>query len=45
MSHDVLTGRDETIDFEDLYGKPEDCEAMQGMPHIAIERALGIGQK
>jgi proteasome maturation protein len=38
---DVITGRDETIGFEDLYGKPEDYEGMTGLPHNAIEKSLG----
>eukprot|EP00095_Tigriopus_kingsejongensis_P006246 snap_masked-scaffold1159_size58420-processed-gene-0.4 protein:Tk06246 transcript:snap_masked-scaffold1159_size58420-processed-gene-0.4-mRNA-1 annotation:"general transcription factor iif subunit 1 isoform x1" len=37
---DVLTGRDETIGFDDIYGQPEHCEGLT-MPHHAIERHLG----
>merc|ERR1712117_306434 len=38
---DVLSGRDETIAFEDLYGKPENFERMPGLPHSVIEKSLG----
>ncbi|TRY64171.1 hypothetical protein TCAL_00374 [Tigriopus californicus] len=37
---DVLSGRDETITFDDLYGQPEHFEGMT-TAHNAIERHLG----
>ena len=38
---DVLSGRDEAIAFEDLYGKPENFERMPGLPHSVIEKSFG----
>ena len=38
---DVLSGRDEAIAFEDIYGKPENFERMAGLPHSVIEKSLG----
>lgn len=37
---DVLEGRDETISFDDIYGKPENHEGLS-MPHNVVERSLG----
>lgn len=38
---DVLSGRDEEIDFTDVLNQSEFSEEMI-MPHIAVERSLGI---
>ena len=35
---DVLNGRDDAIDFDDVFGKPEDCERGLGLVHNTIER-------
>ena len=40
MLADVLTGRDETMGFEDVYGKPENFDRLTGMPHNVIEKSL-----
>jgi len=41
VAHDVLTGRDETISFEDFLGHPRDPEIM-GQPHAMMEKKLGF---
>jgi len=40
-SLNVLTGRDEMIDFDDYLGHPMDPEAM-GQPHAMVERSLKL---
>jgi len=40
-SLNVLTGRDEMIDFDDYLGHPMDAETM-GQPHAMVERSLKL---
>jgi len=41
LMSDILTGRLDDIDFEDMLGDPMDAEVV-GQPHILMERQLGI---
>jgi hypothetical protein len=39
-SLDALTGRDITIGFDDVFGKPEDFENLPALPFNAIQKTL-----
>ncbi|XP_041358938.1 proteasome maturation protein-like isoform X2 [Gigantopelta aegis] len=39
--YDTLTGKDETIDFEDIFNDPANCEKI-GQPHVLMEKRLNI---
>ncbi|XP_062577528.1 proteasome maturation protein-like [Saccostrea cucullata] len=41
LMSDILSGRDEIIDFEDILNNPADCEAV-GDVHLLVERKSGI---
>ncbi|XP_056009650.1 proteasome maturation protein-like isoform X2 [Ostrea edulis] len=41
LMSDILSGRDEMIDFEDLLNNPADCEAI-GDIHLLMERKSGL---
>ncbi|XP_062551662.1 proteasome maturation protein [Armigeres subalbatus] len=41
VARDVLTGRDELIDFTDLFNNDENSEFMR-QPHAVMEKTLGI---
>ncbi|KAI0226968.1 hypothetical protein LSAT2_022583 [Lamellibrachia satsuma] len=39
---DTLSGKLDTIEFEDILGNPEQQEEMQAQPHMFVERQLGL---
>ncbi|KPJ01936.1 Proteasome maturation protein [Papilio xuthus] len=41
LQHEVLTGRDLDIGFEDILNIPDMCETA-GQPHAVVERTLGL---
>ncbi|XP_014355560.2 proteasome maturation protein [Papilio machaon] len=41
LQHEVLTGRDLDIGFEDILNTPDMCETA-GQPHAIVERSLGL---
>ncbi|XP_067944522.1 proteasome maturation protein-like [Watersipora subatra] len=42
LMEDILTGRDESIDIEDVFNSPMEFPEQAGDPHALMERRLGI---
>ncbi|XP_067944036.1 proteasome maturation protein-like isoform X2 [Watersipora subatra] len=42
LMEDILTGRDESIDIEDVFNSPMEFPERAGDPHALMERRLGI---